>query len=435
MNKIIQFGEGNFLRAYMEDYLQDSVENGYDGRVIICQPRKNTKVINALKAQNNEYTVIKSGLLDGEVVNETRRITCVADCIDSVGEYEKLCALFKDEDLTLVVSNTTEAGIAFCETDTQSDIFNAQFPAKLCALLYLRFTDGKDGLTFLPVELIENNGAELKKCIIKYAGLWSLPKEFIDYINCECSFCNTLVDRIVTGHPENSDDACSVACEPYKSFIIEADEKAKSAIPFDGVTYTDDITPYRTRKVRILNGVHTMSVLAGYMAGFDIVRDMVSDPLFKAYIDSGLSEIKRTIPINCDDFAASVIERFLNPFIDHKLLDISLNSVSKFKVRVLDTVIDYCNSYSALPETLVFSLAALIAFYLKVGNREYELRDSETVLNFFSSNHTVEEILKNKDFWGRDLTEIEGFLPLCKKDYDMICEKGITAALKEIISE
>lgn len=435
MKKIVQFGEGNFLRAYMEDYLQSANENGYDGKVFICQPRKNTKVINALKAQNCEYTVIKSGLLGGEVINKTRRITCVADCIDSVGEYEKLCNLFKDDELVLVVSNTTEAGIAFSETDTQSDIFNAQFPAKLCNLLYMRFCAGKSGLVFLPVELIENNGTELKKCIVKYAELWSLPENFIDYVNKTCSFCNTLVDRIVTGRPENSDDPCAVACEPYKSFVIEADENAKSVIPFDGVTYTDDLTPYRTRKVRILNGVHTMSVLAGYMAGFDIVRDMVKDDLFKTYINSGLAEIKRTIPINCDDFAVSVIERFLNPFIDHKLLDISLNSVSKFKVRVLDTILDYYNSYSALPKTLVFSLAALIAFYLKVGEREYEVRDNDAVLAFFETRPTVEEVLKNKDFWDRDLTEIEGFLPLCEKCFNSICENGITSAIKEIISE
>ena len=435
MKTILQFGEGNFLRAFAEDYLQSAVENGYNGKAVICQPRKNTKVINALKAQNCEYTVIKSGLLGGNVINEIRKITCVAECIDSVGEYEKLCALFESDGLSLVISNTTEAGIAFNENDSQDDIFNAQFPAKLCVLLYKRYLAGKNGLVFLPVELIENNGYELKKCILKYAELFALPSDFSDYVNKKCSFCNTLVDRIVTGHQSGSNDPCSVSCEPYKSFIIEADERAKGVIPFSGVTYTDDLSPYRTRKVRILNGVHTMSVLAGYMAGFDIVRDMVNDELFYAYIEKGLSEIKPTIGLDCEDFAASVIERFKNPFIDHKLLDISLNSVSKFRVRCLDTILDYYSSFNALPETLVFSLAALFAFYLKVGNREYELRDNEDVLSFFESNPSVNDILKNTAFWGRDLTEINGLSELCSADFELIKTKGITSAIREIISE
>lgn len=435
MEYILQFGEGNFLRAFAEDYLQTAVENGYDGRVIICQPRINTKVINALKAQNNEYRVIKSGLVNGRAVSQERRITCVESCIDSVGENAKLRALFLNDALKAVISNTTEAGISFCKDDKLSDLVNAQFPAKLCALLYERFAAGKGGLVFIPVELIEDNGDMLKKCICDYAVLWNKGDGFIRYINEECSFCNTLVDCIVTGHPQNDSDPCSVSCEPYKSFIIEASPKAQKVIPFKDVTYTDDLKPYRTRKVRILNGAHTMSVLAGYMAGFDIVRDMVSDNLFAAYINRGLDEIKKTIGINCDDFALSVIERFKNPYIDHKLLDISLNSVSKFRVRCLDTIIDYYEEYGVLPQTLVFSLAALIAFYLKTGEREYELRDNADVLEFFAASPCVFDILGKTEFWGRDLNCVGTMGADVQRYFDSIKKDGIITTVKELLGE
>lgn len=430
MKKILQIGEGNFLRAFAEDYIEDA--NGFE--VIICQPRTNTKVINLLNNQGCKYDIIFRGRINGEIIDCRKAINCVNRCVDTVGEYSLLKDIICCDDLEIVISNTTEAGICFNSQDSFQDSPNVSYPAKLTALLYERFKQNKKELVFLPVELIENNGEELKNCMMKYAQLWSFSDGFCDYIN-SCHFCNTLVDRIVTGHSAEDRDPCSVVCEPYKSWIIQADEKARSIIPFEGITYTDDITQFRNRKVRILNGAHTMSVLAGYMAGFDIVRDMVNDKLFSDYILKGLDEIKSTLSVPCNDFAGCVLERFNNPFINHKLLDISLNSISKFRVRCLGTIIDYYNKQGVLPKVLTFSLSALIAFYLKLGDREYTVRDDESVLRFFEDRPEVKEILSNFDLWNMDLCTLDNMLETVEKQIDTIVEKGIIKAVEEVVSE
>ena len=215
MIKILQFGEGNFLRAFAEHYIQAANEKGiYDGKVAICQPRKNNTVINALKKQNNEYDIILKGRLNGKIIDEVQHINCIEKCIDTVLETEELESTFCSHSLELIISNTTEAGICYNGNDKAENFPNISFPAKITYLLKKRFDLGKSGLVFLPVELIENNGNELKNCILKYAKLWNLGDEFINFVENECSFCNTLVDRIVTGKVEYESDACAVSCEP-----------------------------------------------------------------------------------------------------------------------------------------------------------------------------------------------------------------------------
>lgn len=446
MIKILQIGEGNFLRAFAEHFIQEANEKGiYDGKVAVCQPRKNTKVINALKNQECKYNILLKGRLNGEVINEVKPISCVEKCIDTVGEYDELKRIFCLDSLEIVISNTTEAGISFVDSDKMSESPDVSFPAKVTALLYERFKKGKGGLVFLPVELIENNGDELKKCIIKYAKLWNLENGFIDYIENECSFCNTLVDRIVTGKAEYKNDECAVACEPYSSWIIEADEKAQKVIPFCsldmGANFVKSVLPYRERKVKILNGVHTMSVLAGYNAGFKIVRDMVNDETFKAYIDRGLNEeILKTIDLDENElktFANSVLERFNNPFIDHKLLDISLNSVAKFKARCLCSLLDYYNKFEKVPSVLSFAFAALINFYENFENKDYPVNDVESVLDFFRNKHgdLVFDVLANVDFWGEDLTKIDGLYEKVKGYFDSIKALGINKAMEKLLNE
>ena len=383
MIKVLQFGEGNFLRAFAEDYFNIANEKGIlDVEVTICQPRTNTAVINKLNSQNCEYNVYKRGRLNGDVVDETTRITCVKECVDTVGEYDKLKEVFVNADV--IISNTTEAGIVFNPDDKMSDSPSVSFPAKITALLYERFNQNGGKLLFLPVELIENNADELKKCVKRYAELWSLGDAFMSYVD-SCSFCNTLVDRIVSGHTEGDADVCSVNCEPYASWIIQADDYCKELLPIDsleGIVFATDIIPYRTRKVRILNGAHTMSVLAARLCGFDIVRDMMNDELFHTYIIRGLDEIKTTLNMDkaeLDAYANSVLDRFNNPFIDHKLLDISLNSVSKFKARCMDSLAEYTENNGEAPNILCFALSALIAFYMNGEG----VRDTEDVLSFF----------------------------------------------------
>lgn len=444
--KILQIGEGNFLRAFAEHFVQEANEQGiYDGKVAICQPRKNANVINALKNQNCKYNIFLKGRLNGEIINEVKPIDCVEECIDTVNEYGKLENIFCKDELEIVISNTTEAGICFVESDKMNESPNVSFPAKVTTLLYNRFKRGKSGLVFLPVELIENNGSELKKCIIKYAELWSLGNDFINYIEKECSFCNTLVDRIVTGKAEFEKDECAVSCEPYSSWMIEADEKAQSVIPFCrldmGAKFVKSVAPYRERKVKILNGVHTMSVLAGYNAGFKIVRDMVCDKTFKAYIDKGLSEeIFKTINLEqkeLNDFAQSVLERFNNPFIDHKLLDISLNSISKFKARCLCSLLDYYNKFGKVPSVLSFSFAALINFYENFENKNYPVNDVENVLNFFKAEHSdiVFDVLANTDFWDDDLTKIDNLYSKVSGYFNDIKALGVRPAMEKLLNE
>lgn len=425
MATILQIGEGNFLRAFVEEYIQNACAGGYKGSVAICQPRTNNKVINALNGQNRIYDIIHRGRINCKVIDDRRRITCVSDCIDTVNETDRLVDTFCSDELQIVVSNTTEAGIAFVETDKYSDFPNVSFPGKIAYMLYQRYTQNKGDLVFLPVELIEDNGIELKNCILKYANLWGFNEDFTDYVNTKCHFCNTLVDRIVTGHNQADTDLCSVTCEPYRLFIIDADDYSKFVLPFndDTVVFTDNIAKYRTRKVRILNGVHTSTVLGAYLKGFDIVRDMINDDYFKSYISDILEEIYPTIPLDkavLEEYANSVLERFNNPFIDHKLLDISLNSVAKFKARVLPSILDYAKINGTAPLNLSKSLAYLIAFYNHKSAREYEVHDCETVLSFFEGKPSISDVLDNTDFWGVKLTEIPNMKNVVEEFYNEI---------------
>ncbi|MCH5321698.1 MAG: tagaturonate reductase [Eubacterium sp.] len=454
--KILQFGEGNFLRAFADYYIQLANEKGiYNGSVAVCQPRTNTKIINALKNQDCKYNVIIRGRFNGEIIDEVKEINSISRAIDTVGEYDSLLHLIKSDSLETVISNTTEAGICFNESDKMENSPDISFPAKVTALLYERYKSGKSGLVFLPVELIENNGDTLRDCIIKYVTLWELEEGFADYVKNDCSFCNTLVDRIVTGHIDYEDDKCAVACEPYASFLIQADERAKIALPFNNldknISFVDDLQVYRSRKVRILNGAHTMSVLAAYHMGFDIVRDMMQDDLTNAFIKKGLfDEVIPTIDLPADEltpFANSVLERFNNPFIDHKILDISLNSVSKFKARCLCTLLDYKKITGKLPRVICFGLAALINFYNGkyagdkfVGKRNsetYEINDSKDVLDFFGKAYkgddVVKAVLSNKAFWDIDLTEIDGLYDTVKKYFDNIKTFGMRNAVEMVV--
>jgi tagaturonate reductase len=443
MTKILQIGEGNFLRAFAEDYIEKANSLGLmNAEVYICQPRSNTKTIDALKSQNNEYNVTLSGRFHGEVVDETKKITCVKQCFDTQSEFEKIEELFCDDDLKIVFSNTTEAGICFDENEKADDIPNKNIPARITNLLYKRFKAGKGGVVFLPVELIEDNAQTLKKYILDYAALWGFESDFCNWVDNECSFCNTLVDRIVSGHKAGDSDPCSVSAEPYASWIIQADERCKEAFPldeFDGILFSDNLAPYRTRKVRILNGTHTMSVLAAYMSGIDIVRDMMNDEVFAKYINLGLEEIKQTIDLpkeELDSFAASVLERFNNPFIDHKLFDISLNSMAKFNTRCLPSILDYMKINGKAPKILSFAFAALIAFYMREGTeREYTPNDSAMIMDLYGNTgcNTVQEIFAENVLWDEDLSKNEMLLSAVHSAYESIRTKGIYEAVKEVI--
>ncbi|MGL6174173.1 MAG: tagaturonate reductase, partial [Cellulosilyticaceae bacterium] len=382
--KVIQFGEGNFLRGFADYMIDVANEKGvFDGSIAMIKPIAWGNV-DTFQEQNNLYTVTLRGKLDGNVVDEHRIITSIHDTIDPFTTFEAYGDLAKCETLEFVISNTTEAGIVYNEADKMEEVLNCTYPGKLTKFLLDRYNhfngDQTKGLVILPVELIEHNGTKLKECILKYAQLWQLEEGFVNWIENNNIFCNTLVDRIVTGYPKEAEqifaevgytDKLLVVAEPFGLWVIEGPEEVAKRFPLDqagmNLVFTDNLKPYRERKVKLLNGAHTGTVLAGFLAGQDIVRGCMEDQTIRTYMEQLMfDEIAPTINLPQDDvkaFAEAVIERFENPFIDHSVLAISLNSVSKWKARILPSMKDYVAANGKLPKVITFSFAALMAFY------------------------------------------------------------------------
>ena len=446
--KIIQFGEGNFLRAFI-DWIIDimNVEHDYNHGVAIVQPIENGKV-DFLESQDNLYHHISRGLKNGEIFTETRLIKCIQKSINPYENIEEYKALALFDTLEIVISNTTEAGIVFSDSQKEISELSETFPSKLTKLLWDRFNhfdgDKNKGLKFIPVELIEHNGDQLINAILKYAELWKLSNEFIYWVNHYNYFANTLVDRIVTGYPVNEiaeihkniayKDELVVASELFHLFVIEGPENIRKSFPADklwfNVKFVNDITPYKTQKVRILNGAHTCMVPIGLNNGIKTVSETINNKQISKYIFQIVyKEIIPTIDLpeaELRSFADSVIERFRNPFIQHRLNDISLNSISKYKVRVLPTILDYYNKFNVLPHGLILALTNLIHLYL---GGFHKIRDDEKVISFFMKTSKMDDkkvirhVLSNIDFWEQDLNEISGFYDLVLKQYNELMKK------------
>ena len=436
--KVLQFGEGNFLRGFV-DWMIDIMNEKADfkGAVQIIQPI-NQGIIPLINEQQGLYHVLLNGLSGGKEVQEKRLITCVSGGLNPYLNYPEYLQTGENPDLEFIVSNTTEAGIAFDGNDKDMKSLPDSFPGKLTALLYHRFRhfngDPEKGLYIIPCELIEKNGTNLRQFVLQYTDLWELPDSFKTWIKEHNIFCNTLVDRIVPGYPKDSieaiqqdlgfEDKLVVKAEPFHLWVIEGPKKVKEAFPAEEaglqVKFVDDQTPYRTRKVRILNGAHTALVPVAYLQGLRTVREAVEDKLTGKFIqDTIFEEIIPTMDLpkeELEQFAGDVMERFRNPFIHHELISIALNSVSKYKVRVLPTVLEFEKRTGKVPERLLRSLAALLLFYRGEWNGEkILLNDSEEVLEIFrnaweSENpaETAHVVLSNTKLWGRDLTFVPG---------------------------
>ncbi len=447
--KVLQFGEGNFLRAFADWMIDTANSSGvYQGSIVICQPIEQG-LKDMINSQHGIYTVAMRGLENGKAEERFHQVTSVSRCISPYEDYESLLEIARSSDLEVVISNTTEAGICYQEGMHVCDQPPVSFPGKVTAFLYERFKAFRGaadkGLLFLPVELIDNNGDELKRIVLQHAQEWELGAEFIAWINKANVFANTLVDRIVTGYPRDQldyffeklgySDNLITTCELFNLWVIEADKKNAATLPIHetaaNVIWTDNVKPYKKRKVRILNGGHTSTILAAYLAGHDIVLELMQDEIFVGFLRKLLfEEVIPTIDLPKDEleaFANDVLDRFSNPYIKHKLLDISLNSCSKFSVRCLPSLLDYAETNGKLPEALTFSFAALIQFYKpdatageNTGRRgdgtTYPIRDDKQVMEFFSNIWATEDTaaitkatLSHKDFWnGRDLTEVPG---------------------------
>ncbi len=442
--RFLQFGEGNFLRGFV-DWMIDRLnkENGYDGGVVVVQPVNVGPVVKFLNEQDGLYTLYLRGLLNGEKVEETRVVECITRGINPFEDTDAFYACAENPDLRYIISNTTEAGIEYKPDQDPNDFEALTFPGKLTTFMKKRYDAGLSGFLLLPCELIDKNGDELKKCIKKHAADFGYGDDFIKWVDEENYFTNTLVDRIVTGYPRDTaaemekeygylDNVIDTA-EIFHLWVIQGDKKYAEELPFDklgmNVLWTDDVTPYKKRKVRILNGAHTMMVLAAHLAGIETVKEAMDDELIYSFMHKGLfEEIIPTLDLPKDEltqFANDVIERFKNPFIKHYLLSIALNSVSKYQVRVLPSVLEYIKANNKEPDCLVFSLAALIAFY-----RTDAANDNADVMAFMK-DASVADILAKAEYWGQDLSFLK---PSIDKYLAAIDEKGIRGAMQDVVN-
>lgn len=411
--KFIQFGEGGFLRGFADWMIQkinDSTD--FDGSVVVVQPIKEG-LCDMLTAQECKYT----HLVRGKEGYESSVIDVISRCVKPYDDFDSYLNLASQPELRYIISNTTEAGITYSDSDKSTDAPPATFPAKVTLLLKKRFDLGLSGFIFLPCELIDRNGDNLKSCILKYAELWGYGDDFKAWVENENVFTNTLVDRINTGYPKGEeieltfDDKMVNTSEFFHLWVIETDYDIESELPFKKAGLNVIITPdalerYRTRKVRILNGAHTSLVPYALLSGFDTVKSCVDDEKMNAYIKKCVfEEIIPTLDLPKDEliaYANDVLVRFANPYIKHYLSSIALNSVSKFKVRVLPSILEYKKRFGTYPKTLVFALKKLLEFY------KTDMTNDDPAICEFLKTATTAEALANESLWGQDLSCLLG---------------------------
>ncbi|MFA9188163.1 tagaturonate reductase [Flavobacterium sp. FBOR7N2.3] len=435
--KVVQFGEGNFLRAFV-DYAFQRLNNEVDfnAGIAVVQPLAGG-MVDMINDQDGLYTLFMNGIKKGEKIQDIQLISNIVKAINPYSNFADYLALAKEEELQFIVSNTTEAGIEFVNTDTPDMQPPASFPAKLTVLLYERFKhfngDAAKGLTIIPCELIDYNSEALKKCILQYVDLWKLEDAFKTWVSDACTYHSTLVDRIVPGYPRaeiedynnklDYQDNLIVAAEPFFLWAIEGGDDLKAKLPFHktdlNVKIVDDIRPFKMIKVRILNGAHTAMVPVSLLYGNKLVMETVNGGFTGPFVDNVISEISETLPMDKNEitaYAEEVMDRFKNPFIKHALADIALNSISKFKVRVLPSLLGYYNATKQLPTSLTFSLACLIQFYKGTWNNEaLPVKDTPELVEEFKKawelkdlDAVVASVLSNTAFWDEDLTKVDG---------------------------
>ncbi|MCI8481007.1 MAG: tagaturonate reductase [Oscillibacter sp.] len=468
--KVLQFGEGNFLRAFVDYWFDVSNEKaGWNGKCVLVQPIA-PGLADTINQQEGLYTLYLRGRENGEPVDLRRVISSVSRCLNPYQEegYRAMMEVAVSGDLEYVVSNTTEAGIIYDPACKFEDRPAASFPGKLTQVLHARYKAGKGGLVILSCELIDANGKELLKCVNQYIDQWGLEDGFRAYVNGQCTFCSTLVDRIVSGRirdPEEvkrleeingyHDELLDVG-EIFGVWNIEGPEWLAEKLPFKAAglncPVVPDVMPYKKRKVRILNGAHTGFVLGAYLAGFDIVRECMHDGSVRGYMNKMLhEEVIPTLPLDkqdLTDFAAAVQDRFNNPFVNHELMSISLNSTSKWRARNMPSFLDYVKLNGSLPVCLTMSFAAYIAFFSNDIQRltgeglvcrrpkgnEYICSDDRWVLEFYydhrddSPEDLVHAVMTNRQMWGQDLTEIPGFEAATVANLKKIRSQGAAAA-------
>ena len=434
---VIQFGEGNFLRGFFDYFLHNLNKKGlYEGKAVVVQPIAMGRA-EELNDCGCKYNLYLRGIQKGEIIREHTFVESISRCIDPYKSYEDYMALADNPDFRFIVSNTTEAGIEFVDSCKFDDKPALSFPGKLTQLLYRRYKNGLKGFIIFACELIDNNGTELKNCVMKYADLWNLGEDFKAWLEGENHFINTLVDRIVTGYPNDEtkdmhpDDKFLDTAEIFHLWVIEGDFEDEFPLKKAGfnVIWTDDAKPYKKTKVRILNGSHTTLVAGALLIGIETVGEAMNNELTNKFLDHCLqNEILPTIGESESNiaFAGSVLDRFRNPFIQHKWRSIVLNCVSKFAVRVLPTLLEYKEQKGTYPKGLSMALAYLIRFY-----KYDEPVDAENVTAIMK-NDSIADILANTALWQADLSDMTDMIT---EYYNKIETLGAKGAMEWILSE
>ncbi|HEB4875077.1 TPA: tagaturonate reductase [Kluyvera ascorbata F0526] len=466
--RIIQFGEGNFLRAFVDwqiDLLNEHTD--LNSGVVIVRPIA-SDFPPSLSTQDGLYTTIIRGLNEkGEAVSDARLIRSVNREISAYADYAEFLKLAHNPDMRFVFSNTTEAGISYHAGDKFDDAPAVSYPAKLTRLLFERFTHfngaADKGWVIIPCELIDYNGEALHELVVRYAQEWALPAAFMTWLNESNAFCSTLVDRIVTGYPR--DEAAKLEAElGYKDgfldtaehfylFVIQGPKSLASELRLDklalNVLIVDDIKPYKERKVAILNGAHTALVPVAFQAGIDTVGEAMNDAEICAFVEKAIYE--EIIPVldlpkdELESFASAVTGRFRNPYIKHQLLSIALNGMTKFRTRILPQLLAGQKASGKLPARLTFALAALIAFYRAERNGEaYPVQDDAHWIDRYqllwaqhrdqqiSTTDLVKAVLSVSDHWEQDLTQVDGLVEQVAADLDAILTQGMRKAVQPL---
>lgn len=468
--RVLQFGEGNFLRAFADYWFDMANEKaGWNGKCVLVQPIAQG-LTQRINRQEGLYTLYLRGRQNGEKVDAKRVISSVSRCLNPYEkqDYDAMMDVAAGEALEYIVSNTTEAGIVYDPSCRLEDCPPASFPAKLTQVLLHRWRAGRPGVVVLSCELIDNNGKELLRCVNQYIKQWGLEEGFARWVNGDCTFCSTLVDRIVPGRIRDAAEAARLEDESgYRDALIdvgevfgvwniEGPEWLAEKLPFRAAglncPVVPDVTPYKKRKVRILNGAHTGFVLGAYLAGYDIVRDCMQDDVILGFMNRMLhEEVIPTLPLDRQDleaFAAAVQDRFNNPFINHELMSITLNSTSKWRARNMPSLLEYAQTAGKLPPCLAMSFAAYIAFYSsdiqalteqglvcrRPKGNEYTVSDDRWVLEFYYSRRgvsdetLVHDVMTNEKMWGQDLTLVPGFEQAAAENLRRIRTEGARAA-------
>ncbi len=461
--RVIQFGEGNFLRAFTDWIMYKMNEKAnFNSSVVIVQPLANG-MIDMLNEQDGLYHVNLQGLDKGEAVDSIDLIDVVSRCLNPYSQFDAYLQLAENPDMRFVISNTTEAGIAFDPSCKLDDAPAASFPGKLTQLLYHRFKtfngDLSKGLIMLPCELIFHNGTELKKCIEQYITHWDLGAEFKAWFDNACGVYCTLVDRIVPGYPADTidqireriqfNDKLVVKAEIFHLWVIEAPESVAKEFPADkaglNVLFVPSEKPYHDRKVTLLNGPHTAMAPVVYLSGVDTVRESLEHPDLAKFVNKVMfDELLETLDLPKDElakFAGDVLDRFRNPYVKHFVTSIMLNSFPKYKTRDLPGLKIYLERKGELPKALVLGLAAIITYYKggKRGEQDIVPNDDKAIVDLLaelwatnSTEAVAKGVLAAEFIWGENLNEVAGLTAQIVAYLDSIQEKGMLETVKAI---